>query len=130
MANHSAMTWDKDQRLVKAEYGTNSSAYPSSQDFTRLSTQHHQESLKAPGVQVLYSKSATTSPDVTSMSLYDNEPSGLQESWAAYSWKNTSIPFDPRDYTQYPTTYSRKYPHLPYIKRRPDPQFCLSHDDP
>ncbi|KAF9503260.1 hypothetical protein BS47DRAFT_1402582 [Hydnum rufescens UP504] len=148
MANHSAMTWDKDQRLVKAEYGTNSSAYPSSQDFTRL----FDSAPSRPGMQVLYLQiawalvytnsmcdfvflghpdcSATTSPDVTSMSLYDNEPSGLQESWAAYSWKDTSVPFDPHDYTQYPTTYSRKYPHLPYIKRRPDPQFCLSRDDP
>jgi hypothetical protein len=42
MANHSAMTWDKDQRLVKAEHGMNSSAYPLSQGLTKLSTQHHQ----------------------------------------------------------------------------------------
>ncbi|KAF9503612.1 hypothetical protein BS47DRAFT_1402257 [Hydnum rufescens UP504] len=110
------------------------------------------ESLKALGMQVLYLQiawalvytnsmhdfiflghpdcSATTPPDVTSMSLYDNEPSGLQESWAAYSWKDTSVPFDPHDYTQYPMTYSHKYPHLPYIKQRPDPQFFLSRDDP
>ncbi|KAF9511212.1 hypothetical protein BS47DRAFT_1364033 [Hydnum rufescens UP504] len=131
MANHSAMTWDKDQRLVKAEYGMNSSAYPSSQDFTRLSTQHHQESPKAPGVQVLYLQiawalvytnsmhdfiflghpdcSATTSPNVTSMSLYDNEPSGLQESWAAYSWKDTSIPFNPCDISSLQVTLQSDY---------------------
>ncbi|KAF9518826.1 hypothetical protein BS47DRAFT_1358681 [Hydnum rufescens UP504] len=116
MANHSAMTWDKDQRLVKAEHGMNSLAYPLSQDFSKLSTEHHQESPKAMGVQVLYlqiawalvytnsmhesiflghpNSRATPGPSVTSTSLYDKEPSGLQESWTAYSWKDTSKDFD------------------------------------
>jgi hypothetical protein len=48
---------------------------------------------------------------------------------AAYSWKDDSVPFDPSDYTQYPTTYSLASPHLPYIKRNPDSSLCLTHND-
>ena len=47
----------------------------------------------------------------------------------AYSWKDDSVPFDPSDYTQYPTTYSFHYPHLPYIKRSPDLSLCLTDND-
>jgi hypothetical protein len=72
--------------------------------------------------------SATSAPGA--LSLYDADPSGLRQSWAAYSWKDENSPFDPHDYTQYPTTYSCKYPHLPYIKRQPDPHLCLARNDP
>ena len=39
---HFASTWDDNQGLAKAGYGTKSSTYPSYQDFTSLLTQFHQ----------------------------------------------------------------------------------------
>jgi hypothetical protein len=50
--------------------------------------------------------------------------------WTAYSWKDDRVPFNPGNYTQYPTTYSPDSPHLPYIKRGPGSPLCLTQNDP
>ena len=63
------------------------------------------------------------------MLLYSERCGGLKP-LAAYSCKDESASFDPHDYTQYPTTYCLKSPHLPYIKRDLNRRLCLTHDDP
>ena len=71
----------------------------------------------------------TRSPSRRTSITYSHVFHGTSPS-AAHSWKDPNTPFDPRDYTQYPTTYSTRAPHLPYIRRDNDSRLCLSCDDP